>query len=77
MAKRVGITTDVQERKQSWGSIHKNMTNFRVVKSVLTHSQAQKIEDKYISRGYEGHAGGVKKAGRQYSVYTFNTNKGR
>ena len=71
MARRVGMTTDVEERKKHWKSKYPNLT-WRVVDSGLTYEQAQRMENNYISRGYKGSPGGEKKSGYKYSVYTFS-----
>ena len=72
MGKRVGITTDTNERQKYWQSQYPNLSNFRIVKSGLTYEQAQAEENEYIKKGYEGSAGGEKKYGSVYSVYTFD-----
>ena len=69
--KRVGITTDIDERKAYWSREYPNLRNWQIVEIGLTYDQAQKIENDYIKRGYKGHAGGERKAGSQYKVYTF------
>ena len=72
MAKRVGITTNIKERKAHWKREHSNLRNFKEKKKNLTQKQAQETENKYIKKGYKGHPGGKKKPGKVYSVYTFN-----
>ena len=71
MPKRVGITTDIDRRKQEWKRKFPNLHSWRVVASSLTKQQAQDKEDEYIRMGYEGHPGGRDDQGSLWSVYTF------
>ena len=68
----VGITTDIEKRKAYWKQQYPRMKNFKIIASGLTHAQAQKIENEYISQGCEGHPGGEVVSGYVYYVYTFD-----
>ena len=70
MKKRVGITTDTEERKQYWESQY-NIRYWKIVKGGLSYEQAQNLENMFIAQGYEGSAGGAKQDGNVYSVYVF------
>ena len=71
MVKRVGITTDPEERRQHWENEHPSLRQWKIVFKGLTYEQAQEEENLYINKGYQGHPGGEKKPGSIYSVYTF------
>ena len=71
MAKRVGMTTDLQERRDYWENRHSSLSNWRVVSRGLTYEQAQKKEEYYETLGYTRGAGGQYVPGDVWSVYTF------
>ena len=72
MKKRVGISHDPEERKKYWEREYPSLWNWEIVSSGLTYEEAQKKEEEYIAKGYEGGLGGKKVYGDSYSVYTFN-----
>ena len=72
MRKRVGITHDVKSRKEVWKRKYPNLHSWEVVRSGLTYEEAQKVENEYIEKGYEGASGGDRKFGSVYIVYTFS-----
>ncbi len=69
--KRVGITSNLEQRRQDWENSVVGLTNWQVRDRSLTYDQAQARENEFINRGYEGHGGGERKLGYIYSVYTF------
>ena len=71
MNKRVGMTTDPDERKSYWKKEHPTLENWEIVASKLTYDEAQEKENEYRRRGYEGSPGGPRVQGKVYSVYTF------
>ena len=71
MAKRVGMTTDLYERKSYWQSQHPSLHNWTVVIRGLTYEQAQQKEEYYGILGYIREAGGQHVSGHVWSVYTF------
>lgn len=72
MAKRVGMTTEPQERKQYWRNKYKSsFKNWQVVRRGLTYERAQQIEEDYKGLGYVRGAGGQYVSGYVWSVYTF------
>ena len=68
--KRVGITSDIQERKRYWQSQYRGLT-LEIVAEGLTYEEAQEKENEYLAKGYEGSPGGERVPGRVYSVYVF------
>ncbi len=73
MRKRVGITTDPEQRRKDWEKEYPTLRDWNIVKRELTYEEAQALENVYKStKEYEGHEGGPPKAGRVYSVYTFS-----
>lgn len=45
MGCRVGITTNVEERKADWEGEYPNMTNWKVVANGLSRDKAQEMEN--------------------------------
>ena len=74
MRKRVGISHDPEERRKHWERKYPSLRDWTIIARHLTYEQAQKKEEEYIAKGYEGGLGGEKKSGRVYSVYTFTHN---
>ena len=72
MACRVGITTDLEERKAYWQRQHPNLYGWRIEGTYYTKSQAQAAENQIAAqRGCVAHPGG---AGLEYAtwyVYSF------
>ncbi|MYE07767.1 MAG: hypothetical protein F4X95_03340 [Oligoflexia bacterium] len=71
MAKRVGITTDLYERKSYWQNQYPSLHNWTVVSRGLTYEQAQQKEEYYEMLGYIRGAGGQYVSGYVWSIYTF------
>ena len=70
---RVGITTNLEERKKYWKRKYPNLQDWRAIDNGLSRLDAQKKEDEYAERhGCESHHGGPKISGKKYSVYRFN-----
>ncbi len=70
--KRVGMTTDLAERKTFWQKKYGiRFYGWDVVESGLTYEQAQSLENEYRKHGFEGDAGGPKVPGPVWSVYIF------
>ena len=73
MSCRVGMTTDVEERKRYWQSQEPNLKNWKILGTYNTKRAAQKAEKQFAQRyGCDAHPGG---GGGQYAtwyVYKFN-----
>ena len=72
MACRIGITTDVAERRAHWLRQHPRMTNWQVLEVHNTRTAAQAAETRLASRyNCQAHAGGGGAERAQWSVYYF------
>ncbi len=70
--KYVGSTSrDPEIRKAEWKREGRNVPKFKVVANKLTYKQAREKEKSYQKRGYKASAGGPKKKGKVYCVYTY------
>ena len=61
MACRIGITTDLDERKRFWKGRHRNFHNWEILSAHRSKSAAQaaetKLAEKHDCKAHEGGAG--------------------
>ena len=75
MACRIGITTDLESRKEYWESIYKNLRNWQVLAGPYdTKEEAQTEENRLAAKhGCEAHPGGADDEGdAPWYVYGFD-----
>ena len=74
---RVGITTNLAERKAYWENRVAGLTNWRILASYRSKERAQDHENSYAERyNCRAHAGGSDAPGTWY-VYRFNYTRER
>lgn len=72
MACRIGITTDLEERKQHWQSSCRGFRNWTVIQCGLTKSAADAMEKRLADeQGCEAHPGGADNGQSNWCVYRF------
>lgn len=73
MGCRIGITTDLDERKKYWKTIHPTLRDWQVLEGpISTKDEAQRLET-YLARrhGCESAPGGKDVPGKSWWVYGF------
>ena len=69
---RVGMTTDLAERKRYWETQYPNLKNWQVLHRNLTYDEAIVTEKQEAQdRNCEAAAGGERVPGGAYSIYYF------
>ena len=69
---RVGITTDLGERRTYWENRVVGLTNWRILKSFRSREAAQQYENEYAARyGCHAYHGGADAPG-MWHVYRFD-----
>lgn len=73
MSCRVGMTTDVEERKRHWKSQHGNLDNWQILGTYQTKTEAQNAENSFASSyGCVSHPGGDGNEHDTWHVYKFS-----
>lgn len=70
---RVGMTTNLEERKQHWKGEYPNLSGWEVIKGGLSYSAALKLESEHAkAHGCVSYPGGEDNGKSNWSVYKFN-----
>lgn len=70
---RVGMTTDVEERKRYWKNQKPNLRDWKILGTYNTKREAQEAEKRFAQKyGCDCHPGGRGNAHAKWYVYKFN-----
>lgn len=73
MGCRVGMTTDLKERKEYWEGQYPSLSNWQVHAKGLSYNDAQDLENKLAAEGNcDSQAGGGFVSGNVWAVYSFD-----
>lgn len=73
MGCRIGMTTDVEERKTYWQSQHPNLYNWQILGTYSSKTEAQRAETSFANQhGCVSHPGGDGSEYDTWYVYKFN-----
>ena len=73
MSCRIGMTTNVDDRKRYWESQHSNLYSWKILGIYQTKTAAQNAENKFAnSHGCISHPGGDGNEYDTWYVYKFN-----